>query len=56
MEGNSIGTNSNGTVAVSNAGDGVLIDWFTSYVMIGGTASGAGNIIADNTVRLESRS
>ena len=48
MEGNSIGTNANGTVALGNAKDGVLLDQFTSDVLVGGTSSGSGNIIADN--------
>ena len=48
VEGNSIGTNASGTVALGNAQDGVLIDQISSGILIGGTASGAGNIIADN--------
>jgi hypothetical protein len=49
VQGNSIGTNANGTVALGNTQDGVLIDIFTTGILIGGTVAGAGNIIADNT-------
>ena len=49
VQGNSIGTNMlQGTTAVRNAIDGVLIDQGASNNMIGGTAPGAPNTIAFN--------
>ncbi len=46
VEGNEIGTNAAGTAAVAN---GYGIDVGASAATIGGTTSGAGNTIADNT-------
>ena len=45
--GNRIGTNAAGTAALANSGDG--IDVFASNNTIGGTASGAGNVISGNS-------
>ena len=46
IEGNLIGTDVKGTNALHNAGDGVVSN--ASKITIGGTAPGAGNIIAGN--------
>ncbi len=46
--GNLIGTQSNGTVALANGNDGVAIDKAASGNTIGGTTSGAGNVISGN--------
>ena len=48
MEGNSIGTNLAGTIPIPNQSDGIQLFFSASDNTIGGTASGAGNIIADN--------
>jgi CSLREA domain-containing protein len=51
VQGNLIGTDVNGTADLGNTGDGVLVtDSSTnvSHITIGGTASGAGNIISGN--------
>jgi CSLREA domain-containing protein len=45
VEGNYIGTNSAGTAAVANSGIGVYV-FQTTGAAIGGTASGAGNLIS----------
>ncbi len=47
--GNYIGTDVSGTLARGNAGDGVRVLGTSSGTLIGGTASGAGNLIANNT-------
>jgi uncharacterized repeat protein (TIGR01451 family) len=47
VEGNYIGTDSNGTVALPNGGDGVLVSDARSNT-IGGAAAGAGNVISGN--------
>jgi titin len=47
IEGNHIGTNSTGTTALGNALDGVDV-LFASGNTIGGTATGAGNVISSN--------
>src|SRR5262249_13992182 len=47
--GNFIGTDVTGTQALSNLGYGVLLSDATSYNTIGGTAPGAGNVIAANS-------
>jgi Bacterial Ig domain len=47
-EGNLIGTDATGTVALGNGQNGVLIDEFTSGILVGGTATGSGNVIAYN--------
>ena len=51
VQGNYIGTNANGTVAVANGVGGVLIRSGASGNTIGGTATGAGNIISGNSDR-----
>jgi titin len=48
VEGNDIGTNVSGAPDLGNDVQGVLIDSGSSSNTIGGTASGAGNVIADN--------
>jgi titin len=48
VQGNRIGTQADGTGALGNQGDGVRLEG-TSNNLIGGTASGAGNVIAFNT-------
>ena len=48
IEGNIIGLNASGTAAIGNAANGIYV-WDTSGAFtIGGTATGAGNIIAGN--------
>ena len=47
VEGNFIGTNAAGTAAVANGSDGIDVD--ASGATIGGTTTGAGNIISGNT-------
>jgi hypothetical protein len=47
IEGNYIGTNAQGTAAVGN-GDGFFIRQGASGLIIGGTASGTGNLISGN--------
>jgi hypothetical protein len=47
LQGNDIGVDQSGT-SFNNQGDGISIDAMSSNVTIGGTASGAGNTIADN--------
>jgi hypothetical protein len=49
VQGNSIGTNTSGTVAVPNSEAGVLIDQGASDNTIGGTGSSTGNLISGNT-------
>ncbi len=46
--GNKIGTDVNGTAKLGNTNDGVLIDSGATANTIGGTASGAGNVISGN--------
>jgi uncharacterized repeat protein (TIGR01451 family) len=48
VQGNRIGTDISGTSALPNAGNGIGFGDTLSNVMIGGTAAGAGNIIAFN--------
>lgn len=48
VEGNKIGTNSAGTAGLANLGNGVEVSGTASQTIIGGTASGAPNIIAFN--------
>ena len=48
VQGNFIGSNSGGTAALANKFDGVLIRAGASGNTIGGTASGAGNVISGN--------
>jgi CSLREA domain-containing protein len=47
VQGNYVGTNAAGTTALPNREDGVLLD-SNSSVTIGGTTSGAGNVISGN--------
>ncbi len=47
IEGNEVGTTSDGTAALANIGDGIDVD--SSGNTIGGTAAGAGNVIAFNS-------
>ena len=49
LQGNFIGTDLSGTMAVENAEDGVRLDGGASQNTIGGTVAGAGNIIAFNS-------
>ena len=46
VQGNYIGTDKNGTTALPNTGDGIVI--YGHYNTIGGTAAGAGNVISGN--------
>jgi hypothetical protein len=48
VEGNYIGTDPTGTSAVANGSDGVLVNNGATNNTIGGTASGAGNLISAN--------
>jgi parallel beta-helix repeat protein len=48
VQGNKIGTNAAGTAAIPNA-FGVIIQGGANHNLIGGTATGAGNIISGNT-------
>lgn len=48
VQGNKIGTNADGTAAVPNQEDGVLVEAGTDDVLIGGTSDGAGNLISGN--------
>jgi streptogramin lyase len=48
VQGNYIGTDVSGTVVLGNTGDGVLISGVSQNNTIGGTAAGAGNIVAFN--------
>ena len=49
VQGNLIGTQSDGTTALANAGQGVRIDGGAADNQIGGTAADAGNVIAFNS-------
>lgn len=48
VQGNFIGTDISGTIALGNAGAGVLIDFDAFNNTIGGTAAGSGNVISAN--------
>jgi titin len=48
IQGNRIGTSSDGLAAIPNQGDGILIHGSASGNAIGGTSSGAGNLISGN--------
>ncbi len=50
VEGNLIGTTFLGTSALPNGGDGVLIEYQAFNNTIGGTETGAGNVISGNTL------
>jgi hypothetical protein len=47
IQGNFIGTDTNGTVAISNTSDGITLEGAT-YTVIGGTNEGARNVISGN--------
>jgi hypothetical protein len=49
VEGNYIGTDVTGTLAVANQGDGAIIDSGAAGNTIGGTAAGARNLISGNS-------
>jgi hypothetical protein len=49
VQGNKIGTDANGTVAIPNGNNGILVYYFTTGVTIGGTTAAAGNVISGNT-------
>ena len=49
IEGNLIGTDKTGTIALGNAGEGIVITYAVSDT-IGGTAAGAGNVISANAI------
>jgi hypothetical protein len=53
IQGNHIGTQADGTSALGNGGDGITVLNFSApvQVMVGGTAAGAGNVIANNAAR-----
>ncbi|MGI9106685.1 MAG: FG-GAP-like repeat-containing protein, partial [Pyrinomonadaceae bacterium] len=46
VQGNYVGTDKNGTANLGNSGVGVFLDNFSSNNTVGGTASGAGNLIS----------
>ena len=48
VEGNSIGTDATGTIALGNAHDGVLMSNYATGILIGGTKAADGNTIAYN--------
>jgi len=48
VQGNLIGTDAAGLAGMGNAGDGVRVDGPVSNTLVGGTAPGAGNVIAAN--------
>jgi CSLREA domain-containing protein len=48
VQGNWIGTDKTGTVAIGNTGRGVTFDQGSASNTVGGTVGGAGNIIANN--------
>lgn len=50
VQGNYIGTNAAGTAAIGNV-VGVDIEWSANFNQVGGTAAGAGNVIAGNSWR-----
>jgi hypothetical protein len=49
VEGNYIGTDPSGTVAVANGGDGIRFASGAANNTVGGTAAGAGNLISGNS-------
>ena len=48
VSGNYIGVAADGSGTLGNTDDGILIDWFSSDNLIGGTDAGEGNTIANN--------
>ncbi len=48
VQGNYLGTDATGSLALSNTVDGITVSWAPSN-LIGGTASGAGNVISANS-------
>ena len=48
IQGNLIGTDITGTIALGNLGNGVQLDFMATNVTIGGTAAGARNVISAN--------
>lgn len=53
IQGNQIGTNTAGTLDRGNANDGVLIENGASLTSVGGTSTGAGNLISGNNEGIE---
>lgn len=51
IQGNRLGTDAAGAVDLGNAMDGVLVSYSASGTVVGGTASGAGNLISGNEWR-----
>ena len=49
VQGNKIGVNPGGNTALANAGSGIMISNGASGNSVGGTATGAGNVISGNT-------
>ena len=49
VQGNYIGTDATGVAPLPNRGDGIAIEGSSSQNQIGGTAAGAGNVLAFNT-------
>jgi hypothetical protein len=50
IQGNKIGTNANGSAALANGGSGVEIDNGPNNNTVGGSATGAGNLISGNKI------
>ena len=48
FEGNYVGTNAAGTAAIPGVVHGILLNQTDDVIVIGGTAAGAGNVIAAN--------
>jgi hypothetical protein len=50
VEGNRIGTNASGSIAIANGRQGIYVDTDGSAATIGGSASGTGNLISGNAL------